>query len=143
MFINFIRKIINFFKEKEAFICDSEHCIEIVEGNHFKGYIYYRSPTSQELLDYAHIALEYSQSELSDLAQKTVPEFDFKALHLTLLREKTIPFAKKIITKWENYTFKNGDNVTKIDDLIKHFTTHIEYVVEQAFEQKTTFKKKY
>lgn len=143
MFTKFLRFLLDLTQEKKPFICGGEHSIEIVEGNLFKGIIYYRNPTSEELLDYSHAALEYSQSELSDLAKKTVPDFKFQDLHMEMLKTKTIPFAKKIILRWENYYKETGEKVDNIQYLIDHYLTHIEYVIQTAFEQKTTFKKKF
>jgi len=129
-------------QNNKPFICGGEHCIEIIEGNN-KSYIWYKSPTSDDLLDYAHCALEYSQSEISSLAKKEIPDFNFQKLHREMLGKKIYPYAKKIILRWENYYTNKNEKVVDIQTLIDSYSTHIEYVVQTAFSVDTTFKKKF
>jgi len=135
----FIDFIIGLFRDKKSFKCGSESCIEFKGSSGELSHIFYRQPTGDEILNFAHEALANDESELRVLSGK---ELDTAKLHEIARRKKFVPYAKKVITRWDGYLDKDGKGVKDLSFLIEYFPHHLETVAYWAFDVRDTHKKK-
>jgi hypothetical protein len=130
-----------FVKKKKSFQCGGKHIIEIQDDD-FKSLIYYRDPTGEELINFTYTTLDISQSAIKQLAYETNPTALQEKTHIFMLRDKMIPYAKKIIVDWDGYKNKDNKDIKNIDLLAKYYPLHLQKVVEYAFQSNEKYKKK-
>ncbi len=106
------------------------------KGSH--AYIYYRQPTSDEITSFKYASLEEEKSELRLLDKKD--KISMQDTYKLTLKKKITPFAKKIITKVENYKRQGKD--TGLDYVEKYWEDHFFLVCNAAYSQTSTLKKK-
>jgi hypothetical protein len=139
-------KLINLFftdDKKIPFQCGGAHSVQIKDKNSkAEAVIFYRQPTSEELLQFVYIVLDTEESKFPELAKKTNQETPTQKTHEAMIKHKMIPSAKKVITHWTGYVNPEGQEIESIDELAKYYAHHLTAVVEHAFSAHEEFKKK-
>lgn len=125
-----------FKKHSKPFRCGGESCIEFTKFG-LSSLIYFRQPTGDEILNFAHMALENEESEIKELKGEVKP----LDIHQIMRSKKLIPYALKIISRVVNYVDEGGNEVD-IDYVKKYFPHHLEAVALEAFKADDKYKKK-
>ncbi len=133
-----INWFISLFKKEKPYVCGGEFSIEIFDGKH-RSVIWYRQPTSEEILKYAHVVVESDKSDLRKLNSESITAYTLQKM---IRERKFLPFGKKIITKWKGYVDKYGKTIKDLDLIEKYKANHIDAVVIKAFEVNDKIKKK-
>jgi len=131
-------KFFNLFKQSKSFICGGESCIWFNSGKK-NAYIYYRQPTGDEQLSFAHSMLE---SEKSDLRELSSNKISAETLQRITREKKLIPFAKKIILRWDGYQDEKNKIVNDVAFIEKYFPHHLEVVAIEGYKVDDKYKKK-
>ena len=140
-------KIKNVFKPSPL-VCGGEGVIEIALNNKTVSKIFYRLPTSDEKLDYVYqfqsgLGAQLQLKEIKDAKDKA------KKCHEVLIRDLSIPFAKKVFTGARGFIDANGELIENkpINDqfeLIKTYWSHVlTDLVAIAYATEGTVKKKF
>ena len=125
----------SFLKRRKEFTCGGEHCIEFKEEEYISK-IYYRQPTGDELINFAHDSLELNEKELEEFSNK-FEEINAKKIYQMTVERLLIPAAKKIIIRIEGYTDST------IEGVEKYYPHHLQRVTEIAYKSGGVGKKKF
>lgn len=129
-------------------MCGGEGAIDVVVNHKVCGTIRYRRPTSDEKLDYLFQTQKGlgSESQLKEI--KNSDNKDKKCFEI-LIRDLSIPFAKKIFISAEIFLDDNGEPIEnnkndKQFELLKTYWSHaLVDMVAIAYAAEGVVKKKY
>lgn len=132
--------------KKKGYDAGQEECLERKDKDGRCASIYYRRPTDDEILQYVFDSTEIkslNESTLKDITKsiEEKPKSKLLALHEHRMNVLFLPYAKKIIIRWEGY-FRNSKEITEYSDLEKYFSSHVSNVCAFAFRATDSYKKK-
>ena len=140
---------VNVFKRKPLLQCGGEGLCEILVSGKIAGTIRYRNPTSDEKLDYVYQLQRGlgTESQLKEIS--TADGNKAKKCHEILIRDLSIPLAKKIFIGSTGFIDNDGKQIDKYDTE-KQFSLIAEYfgfslvdLVAYAYATTGIVKKKY
>lgn len=137
-------KLIKHFKKPRAYTCGGEEYCEFTNYEGCKARIYYRKPTSDEVVNYTYASACINSGEdgLRKLKEELRDNNKTNALYHLTLRELFIPYALKVILRWEGYKDANGKVVTEFDTLVKFYSSHVANMCALAYLCTDKYKKK-
>lgn len=139
----------NVFKRRPLLQCGGEGLCEIIVSGKVAGTIRYRNPKSDEKLDYVY-QLQRGLGTESQLKEISGAEGNkAKKCHEILIRDLSIPLAKKIFIGSTGFIDNEGKQIDKYDtdkqfDLIaEYFGFALVDLVSYAYAAQGIVKKKY
>lgn len=141
--------IVNLFKKKNLLMCGGEGLCEIVVKGKVCGTIRYRRPTSNEKLDYTYQLQKelIKESKLKEISE--TKDDKAKKCHEILLRDISIPMARKIFICSSGFFDNEGKSIDNIDpgkqfEIIMEYYGYVLYdFCEYAYAAEGIVKKKY
>jgi hypothetical protein len=141
-----IQKIVEKKKESFKFICGGEACVEVC--NDFGKTIaklFYNRPDADQKLNFIHVCSTKTAptSQLAEMAK------DKEKLDQTIMKDIYLPFSYELFSRCEGYTDDCGNDLSKIsaeeqlEYLKKYWWHHLARMVDIAFSDNSSVKKKY
>lgn len=149
--MNMWKKFIGLFARKPKMICGGVGCVAVCDrfGREVSR-IFYRRPTSDEILSYVYEqqnVIGGSESKLREI-KATSKDKQLNKMHEMLVHDYYLPWAEKIFSRCEGYADADGKSLDKAEPkaqfkALKKFHSHnLVDMTAYAFEREGSVKKK-
>lgn len=133
-------------KATKSFICGGETSVLVTDiYGSIKAKIYYKRPTSDEILSYSW-DLKSAMDGESELRQIKDSKNTAMQMHKTICEKVMIPYAEKIFVKADGYSYndipiESFDQSKQFDILKEYYFYHLVQMSEKAFDTNCLVKK--